>query len=56
MLEIKAAVCRRKQVSWHLLGDVKGETGREIITEQDQALKTKYLETQTLQTEHQNKD
>jgi hypothetical protein len=32
-------------------GNLKGETGREIIPAQDQALQTKYLSIKILQTE-----
>jgi hypothetical protein len=36
-------------------GDLKGETGSEIIAAQDQALQTKYHETRMLQTERDSK-
>jgi hypothetical protein len=38
-----------------LKGDLKGETGSEIIAAQDQALKTKYIAPKILQTETDTK-
>ena len=40
---------------WLLRGDLKGETGSEIMAAQDQALQTKYHATKILQTETESK-
>jgi len=40
---------------WLLMGDLKGETGSVIVAAQDQALQTKYLATEILQTETEGK-
>jgi hypothetical protein len=40
---------------WLLRGDLKGETGSEIIAAQDQALQTKYHAINILQTETESK-
>jgi len=40
---------------WLLRGDLKGETGREIMAAQDQVLQTEYHATTILQTETESK-
>jgi hypothetical protein len=40
-----SCLLKKKKFIWQSPGDVKDETGSEIIAEQDQALQTKYLET-----------
>jgi len=40
---------------WLLGGNLKGETGSEIIAAQDQGLQTKYHATRILQTETESK-
>jgi len=40
---------------WLLRGDIKGQTGSEIIVAQNQALQTKYHATKILQTETDSK-
>jgi hypothetical protein len=40
---------------WLLRGDLKGESGSEIIAAQDQVLQTKYHATKILQTETESK-
>jgi len=40
---------------WLLVGQLKGETGSEIIAAQDQALQSKYHATKILQTETDSK-
>jgi hypothetical protein len=40
---------------WLLWGDLKGETGSEIMAAQDQALQTEYHTTKILQTETDSK-
>jgi len=40
---------------WVLRGDLKGETGIEIIAVKDKALQTKYRSTKILQTETESK-
>jgi len=42
-------------LQWLLRGDVKGETGSEIMAAQDQTLQTEYHETKILQTETERK-
>jgi hypothetical protein len=42
-------------VLWLLGGDLKGETGSEIMAAQDQALKTEYHTTKILQTKMDKK-
>jgi len=40
---------------WLWKGDLKGETGSEIVAAQDRALQTKYRATKILQTETESK-
>ena len=49
ILEVQATLCLRKKVYMTVAGRCESRRESEIIAAQDQALRTKYLETQILQ-------
>jgi hypothetical protein len=52
---IRQLISEEDTLLWLSRGDLKGDTGSEIRTVQDQALHTKYHATKILQTESDNR-